>query len=78
MNEMQMTEIVEQFSRKTEPVEGQIKVTQLPNFKTVHIETIDEIGRSIILHEFKANGKTYWAGYSPRSETVFVSQASWD
>ncbi len=78
MNETQMNEIVEQFSRKVEPVEGSVKVTRLPDFKTVYVESINEIGRSIILHEFKANGKTYWAGYSQRSETVFVSQASRD
>jgi hypothetical protein len=76
MNDVQMIEIVEQFSRKIDPVEGQVKVTQLPDFKTVYVETIDEIGRSIILREFKVDGKTYWAGYSQRTETVFVSQAS--
>jgi len=78
MNELQMIEIVEQFSRKIEPVEGQVKVTQLPDYKTVFVETIDEVGRSIILNEFKVDGKTYWAGYSQRSKTVFVSKASRD
>jgi hypothetical protein len=78
MNELQMIEIVEQFSRKIEPVEGQVQVIQLPDYKTVYVETIDEVGRSIILNEFKVNGKTYWAGYSQRSKTVFVSKASRD
>ena len=76
MNEMQMLKIVEHFSRKSEPVEGQVKVTRVPNYKTVYVEQIGEIGRSIVLSEYKVDGKTYWAGYSSRSETVFVSQAS--
>ena len=76
MDEMQMIKIVEQFSRKSEPAERQVKVTQVPDYKTVYVEQIGENGRSIILSEYKVDGKTYWAGYSSRSETVFVSQAS--
>jgi hypothetical protein len=76
MNQMEMMKVVEQFSRKSEVVEGQIKVTQVPDFKTVYVETIGEIGRSIFLSEYKVDGKTYWAGYSTRSETVYVSQAN--
>ena len=75
---MQMTKIVEQFSRKSEPVEGQIKVTRVPDYKTVYIEQIGDVGRSIVLSEYIVNGKSYWAGYSSRSETVFVSQACRD
>jgi hypothetical protein len=78
MNEMQMMKIVEQFSRKGEPVEGQAKITRIPDYKTVYVEQMDGIGRSIYLSEYKVDGKTYWAGYSFRSETVFVSQASRD
>jgi hypothetical protein len=78
MNESQMIEVLEQFSRKNEPVEGQVKVTRLPDFKSVYIEQIGEIGRSIMLSEYKVDGKTYRAGYSSRSGTVFVSQASRD
>lgn len=75
MNEMQMTKIVEQFSRDIEPSEGQVKVTRVPDFKTVYIEQVGTFGHSIILREYKVDGKTYWAGYSSNSETVFVSQA---
>jgi hypothetical protein len=78
MNEMQMTRIVEQFSRKVEPIEGQIKVTRVPDYKTIYVEQFDGVGCSIVLSEYKVDGKTYWAGYSSRSETVFVSQASRD
>jgi hypothetical protein len=75
MNETQMINIVEQFSRKVEPVEGQVKVIQVPDYKTVYVEKIGEVGRSIMFKEYKVDGKTYWAGFSSRSETVFVSQA---
>jgi hypothetical protein len=78
MNEMQMIKIVEQFSRKSEPLEGQVRITRLPNYKTVYVEQIVDAGRAIILNEYKVDGKTYWAGYGPRSETVFVSLASRD
>jgi hypothetical protein len=78
MNEMQMAKIVEQFSRKSAPVEGETKVTRLPDYKTVYVEQIGEVGRSIILSEYTVDGKSYWAGYSSRSETVFVSQACRD
>lgn len=78
MNEMQMLKIVEQYSRKTAPVEGQVKVMRVADYKTVYVEQIGEYGRSIVLSEYKVDGKTYWAGYSSQSETVFVSQTSLD
>jgi hypothetical protein len=76
MNEMEITQIVEQFSRKIEPVEGKVKLMQVPDYKTVNVEHFGEVGRSILLREYKVDGKIYWAGYSSRSDTVFVSQAS--
>ncbi len=76
MNQMEMLKIVEQFSRKADGKEGQIKVTQVADAKTMYVETIGDIGRSIIFNEYKVDGKTYWAGYSSRSNTVFLSQAS--
>jgi len=78
MNDMQMTKIVERFSRKSAPVEDQIKVIRVPDYKTVYIEQIGDVGRSIVLSEYMVDGKSYWAGYSSRSETVFVSQACRD
>jgi len=76
MNEMEINQIVEQFSRKEELGETEIKVIRVPDYKTIYIEQIGEVGRSVILSEFKVDGKIYWAGYSSRSNTVFVSQAS--
>ena len=75
MNEIQITKIVEQFCRKSEPAEGAIKVIRIPDYKTVYVEQFGEDGRSIILTEIKVDGRTYYAGYSSLSETVFVSQA---
>lgn len=76
MNELDLTQIIEQFSRKEELGDTDIKVIRVPDFKTIYIEQIGEVGRSVILSEFKVDGKIYWAGYSSRSNTVFVSQAS--
>jgi hypothetical protein len=76
MNEIQMIKIMEQYSQKSEVIEGAIKIVRVPDYKTVYVEQIGETGRSIILNEYKVNGKTYRAGYSSRSETVFVSQIS--
>lgn len=78
MNESQMIQIVERFSRRIEPVDGQVKVLQIPDYKTVYIEQVGEAGRSMILSEYQVDGKTYWAGYSPISQTVYVSKASRD
>lgn len=78
MNEVEMVKIVEQFSRKSEPVAGQVKVIRVPDFKTVYVEQIGDSGRSIVLSEYLVDGKTYWAGYSSLSQTVFVSKASRD
>lgn len=75
MNELQILKIVEQFSRTSDPVAGQVKVTRIPDYKTVYIEQLNGSGRSIVLTEYKVDGKTYWAGYSPLSDTVFVSKA---
>jgi len=75
MNEIQITQIVELFSRKGEQGETGVKVIRLPDYKTVYVEQIEGIGRSVVLSEFKVDGKIYWAGYSSRSNTVFVSQA---
>ena len=78
MNEMQMIKIVEGFIRNVEPVAGQVKVIQIPDYKTVYVEQVGQSGRSIMLTEYQVDGKTYWAGYSPSSATVFVSKASRD
>jgi hypothetical protein len=76
MNEMRMLKIVEQFSREGHTDDEEIKIIQVPDRKTVFVEQIGEMGRAILFNEYKVDGKTYWAGYSSRSQIVFLSQAA--
>jgi len=47
--------------------------------KTIlRIEQIGDVGRSVMLSEYTVDGKSYWAGYSSRCDTVFVSQSCRD
>lgn len=73
MDEMQMSNIVEQYSRLGTAVVGEIKITRVPDWKSVYIESIGESGRAIVMSEYKVDGKIYWAGFSTRSQTVYVS-----
>lgn len=75
MDQMRMLKIVEQYSTQGEMVDEEIKVTRVPDWKTVYVEQFDGMGRAIIMTEYKVNGKTFWAGYSQRSQTVYVSRA---
>ena len=75
MNQMDKLKLVEQFSRKSAIVEGQTKIIRVSDYITVYIETIGEIGHSVYLDTFKVDGKTYNAGYSSRSDTLFVSHS---
>ena len=70
-----MLKIVEQYGRLGEMVDEEITVMRVPDWKTVYVEQSNGMGRAIIMSEYKVNGKTFWAGYSPRSETVYVSCA---
>ena len=73
MDEKRMSNIVEQYSRSGNEMVDDIKITRVPDWKSVFIETVGEIGRAIMLSEYKVDGKTYWAGFSTRSQTVYVS-----
>ena len=76
MNGIRMLKIVEQFSREGHTDDQDVKIIRVPDRKTVFVEQIGEIGRSILFDEYKVDGKIYWAGYSDRSQIVFVSQAA--
>ena len=75
MNSDQILKIVELYNRKSDAGYGAIKVTRIADQKTIFIEQIDGIGRAIMFTMFKVDGSTYWAGFSNRSQTVFISQA---
>lgn len=76
MNSDQLRKIVEQFSRKDGSGYGDITVTRVPDHKTVFVEQIGEDGRAVMMTECKVDGATYWAGFSTRSQTVYISLAS--
>jgi len=76
MNTNQLLKIVEQYSRKSEAGYGDITVRRVPDHKTVFVEQIDDVGRSIMMDKYQVDGARYWAGYSSRSETVYISLAA--
>jgi hypothetical protein len=76
MNSRQLLNIVEQYSRKSEMGSCDITVTRVPDQKTVFVEQTDGVGRAIMMDKYQVDGATYWAGYSSRSETVYISLAA--
>ena len=73
MNSTQMQTIVEQYCRKVDRAGEEIQVTRVADQKTMFVEQSGDSGRMIMLSEFKVDGASYWAGYSSRSQTVYVS-----
>lgn len=67
---------VQQFIRTGTVSLGEVKITRVPDQKTTFVEQIGDMGRSIMMNEYEVDGKSYWAGYSPRSRTVFISYGS--
>ncbi len=74
MDEKQMLlRTVEQYAR-TGTVDGnEVQVTRIQDHKTTFVEQFAEGGRSLMMKEYKVDGKIYWAGYSSRSHTVYIS-----
>ena len=73
MDEKQISNIVEQYSRSGSEYVDDIRITQLPDWKSVFVETTVDSGRTIFMSEYEVDGKNYWAGFSSRSQTVYVS-----
>jgi hypothetical protein len=71
-----MLKIVENYCRKTNSKDDVIKVTRVADQKTMYVEPSADGGRMITLSECKVDGITYWAGYSSRSQTIYLSQAA--
>jgi hypothetical protein len=76
MNSNQLLKLVEQYSRKSDVGYSGITVTRVPDQKTVFVEQIDGGGRAVMMDKYQVDGTTYWAGYSSRSETVYISLAA--
>jgi len=73
MDSKQMLTIVEQYCRKTDLEDDDINVTRVADQKTVFVEQIGDSGRAIMMSEYKVDGAAYRAGYSSRSQTVYIS-----
>ena len=76
MDSQQMLTIVEHYSRKIDMKDTDFKVTRVADHKTVFVEQIGDSGRAVMMSEYKVDGATYWAGYSSRSQTVYISQVA--
>jgi hypothetical protein len=75
MEEKQMLlRIVEEFARTGCEEDGEIKVRRVQDNKTTYVEPSLDGGRSVYMNEYTVDGKIYWAGFSSRSNTVYVSQ----
>jgi hypothetical protein len=73
MDAKQLLTIVEQYCRKVDSTFKEITVTRVANWKTVFVEQIGESGRAVMMNEYKVDGVICWAGYSSRSQTVYIS-----
>ena len=77
MDEKQMLrEMVDLYARTGIEQKGEITVKRVQDQKTTYVEQSGEGGRSVMMNEYKVDGKTYWAGYSSRSQTVYISLAA--
>lgn len=61
--------VVENFAFTGNASDEQVTVVNLPKGKSSTIEN----DRSVMLKEYKVNEKSIWAGYSSRSNTVYLS-----
>lgn len=76
MDNSQLMKIVEQYGRKSDIGKSDIKIARIPDHKTMYVEQIGDSGRTVMMSEYKVDGTTYWAGYSSRSQTVYISLAA--
>jgi hypothetical protein len=70
-----MLKLVEQYARTGETGDAGVTVTCLPDNKTSYVEQNPDGGRSILLDEYRVDGRAIWAGYSPSSGVVYLSSA---
>jgi len=76
MDEKQLIrERVDQYIRFGTTQDGEVKVMRVQDRKTTFVEPNGDGGRSIMMNEYKVDGKTCWVGYSSRSQTIYISLA---
>ncbi len=76
MTSEQLLKIVEQYSQNNETNFGEVKVIRIPDQKTVFVEPFSDGGRTVMMAACQVADATYWAGYSSRSQTVYLSLAA--
>jgi meiotically up-regulated gene 157 (Mug157) protein len=76
MNSSELLKIVKQYNEKSAAGYSDITVTRVPDQKTVFVEQTDGVGRAVLMDKYEVDGAIYWAGYSSRSETVYISLAA--
>ena len=65
--------VVDRFAHTGEATDDEVKVVCLPDNKTSFVEQNVGGSRSIMLDEYKMNGKVIWAAYSSYTATVYLS-----
>jgi hypothetical protein len=65
--------VVEHYISTGNADDSQVKVTRLPDNKTSCVEHSSGDGRSIMLDEYRVNGRVVWASYSSRTDMVYLS-----
>lgn len=69
-------QVVDDYLQTGKTDSGEVKVTLLAENKTSCVEQVT-VGdsRTIMLDEYRLNGRVIWAAYSSRTGTVYLSQA---
>ncbi len=65
--------VVKQFVLTGIAGDAEVNVTCLPDNKTSFVEYSGDDSRSILLDEFRHEARIIWAGFSSRSQTVYLS-----
>ena len=68
--------VLENYVRTGNAADEVVNVTCLPVDKTSHVEQTGADGRTVLLDEYKLEGKIIWAAYSERSKTFYLSPRS--
>jgi hypothetical protein len=65
--------VLEQFAETGLAESEGVQVTCLPENKTSTLEKVGEENRTVLLDEYRVDGRVFWAAYSLRSNTIFLS-----